>query len=288
LDALQFVILFKAIFLEGLARPFAGIRGVLRLLTDRLRASGGERRMKTGVARLRPQDGRIAALELDSGEEVTADWIFSSAGAVETRRLCGDRSPAAEEARVGRLSFVETIQVLNCAPADFGWNDTIVFFNDASELRYARPVEAVDPHSGVICFPNNFEADGRTLPEGLVRMTCLANFDRWAGLAEADYRAAKAHWFRAITASAGRFLPPVTGEAAARATVATDMFTPVTVQRFTGHLGGAIYGAAEKIRDGRTPFQNLILIGTDQGYLGIVGALLSGITMANLHVLHAR
>ena len=69
------------------------------------------------------------------------------------------------------------------------------------------------------------------------------------------------------------------------ALVATDMFTPLTVQRFTGRLNGAIYGATEKRRDGRTHLDNLFIIGTDQGFLGITGALLSGISMANLHCL---
>jgi hypothetical protein len=43
-----------------------------------------------------------------------------------------------------------------------------------------------------------------------------------------------------------------------------------------------------KIRDGRTPLANLYLAGTDQGFLGIVGAMLSGISMANFHVLAAK
>ena len=63
------------------------------------------------------------------------------------------------------------------------------------------------------------------------------------------------------------------------------MFTPRTVRKFTGHLNGAIYGAPNKIKDGRTHLDNLYLAGTDQGFLGIVGAMLSGISMANLHVL---
>jgi phytoene dehydrogenase-like protein len=63
------------------------------------------------------------------------------------------------------------------------------------------------------------------------------------------------------------------------------MFTPRTITKFTGHLNGAIYGAPQKIRDGRTPFSNLYLCGTDQGFLGIVGAMLSGISMANYHIL---
>jgi phytoene dehydrogenase-like protein len=63
------------------------------------------------------------------------------------------------------------------------------------------------------------------------------------------------------------------------------MFTPKTVERYTGHLEGAIYGAPTKVRNGRTAVENLYLCGTDQGFLGIIGAMLSGISMANFHVL---
>jgi phytoene dehydrogenase-like protein len=64
---------------------------------------------------------------------------------------------------------------------------------------------------------------------------------------------------------------------------AEDFFTPLTIERFTGRIGGAIYGTPQKHRDGRTPFSNLFLCGADQGFLGITGALLSGISIANLH-----
>jgi phytoene dehydrogenase-like protein len=69
------------------------------------------------------------------------------------------------------------------------------------------------------------------------------------------------------------------------ATAATDMFTPRTITKFTGHLGGAIYGAPIKHRQGRTALSNVYLCGTDQGFLGIIGAMLSGISMANYHIL---
>jgi phytoene dehydrogenase-like protein len=67
--------------------------------------------------------------------------------------------------------------------------------------------------------------------------------------------------------------------------VDTDVFTPRTIAKFTGHANGAVYGAPNKIRDGRTHLDNLYLCGTDQGFLGIVGAMLSGITITNLHLL---
>jgi phytoene dehydrogenase-like protein len=168
-----------------------------------------------------------------------------------------------------------------------GWgDDTIVFFNDSDRFDYAAATSAVDPRSGVICFPNNFAyEDGRELPEGVFRCTCLANYDAWKSLPEPDYLAAKQDWYTRIQASARRFLPAIGDDVLPSATLATDMFTPRTVEKFTGHLGGAIYGSPLKHRQGRTRLENVYLCGTDQGFLGIIGAMLSGISMANYHIL---
>jgi phytoene dehydrogenase-like protein len=313
MDVSQFAIMARALYLEGFARPPDGVRVILRVLLEKYRAAGGERRMKCGVSRIIAGGDQATALRLENGEEITADHVLSSIGAVETERLIGVGPPirqaqgpepvegldhkrlervevnALHQQNVGRLSFVETMTVFNCQPAAFGWgNDTIVFFNDSARFDYARPSEQVDPRSGVICFPNNFEyAAGQAPAEGMVRVTCLASYDRWAQLPEETYQADKQRWFAEIQRSARRFLPPVPEDTLARATVATDIFTPRTITRFTGHLDGAVYGSPQKIPDGRTPLKNVYLCGTDQGFVGVVGALLSGISMANLHVLRA-
>ena len=285
----QFAIMFKALYLEGFARPFEGVRVILRVLLEKYRDAGGERRMKCGVQRIVAREDRAVALVLDSGEEVTTDHVISSVGAPETDRLferVEDR--AARPRKTGRLSFVETISILDRQPAELGWGgDTIVFFNDSVRFDYARPAGQVDLRSGVICVPNNFDFGGdRVLPEGIFRVTCLANYDGWANLAEDAYRAAKERWFAEVQRSAQRFLPALAKpDALSAATVATDMFTPRTITKYTGHFAGAIYGAPEKVRDGRTALANLYLCGTDQGFLGIVGAMLSGISMANYHIL---
>jgi len=53
-------------------------------------------------------------------------------------------------------------------------------------------------------------------------------------------------------------------------------------------VDGAVYGSPAKRRDGRTGIENLFVIGTDQGLVGIVGTMLSGVLMANQHALAAR
>ncbi len=62
-----------------------------------------------------------------------------------------------------------------------------------------------------------------------------------------------------------------------------DIFSPMTIERYTWHLNGTVYGSIDKTRDGKTPVKGLFIIGTDQGFLGIVGSILSGISMGNLH-----
>ena len=72
------------------------------------------------------------------------------------------------------------------------------------------------------------------------------------------------------------------------AVIDSDMFTPCTIRRFTGHENGAVYGAPEKQWTGTTHLKNLFICGTDQGLVGIIGAIISGISMANRHVLRKQ
>ena len=67
--------------------------------------------------------------------------------------------------------------------------------------------------------------------------------------------------------------------------IANDTFTPTTIKRFTGHVNGAVYGAPDKRPSGTTHLKNLFICGTDQGLVGIIGAMFSGIVMANRHLL---
>ncbi len=64
-----------------------------------------------------------------------------------------------------------------------------------------------------------------------------------------------------------------------------DVFTPLTVERYTGHYSGSVYGSPDKSRDGTTAIKGLFICGTDQGFLGVIGSMLSGISMANYHSL---
>jgi phytoene dehydrogenase-like protein len=275
----QFVIMFKSIFKEGFARPQAGVRQILDVLVKKYNSCGGELRMKCGVKSLKCANSRVASILLENGEVLTAERILSSAGYVETMKLLTDHNSSNLNCRAGQLSFVESILILNKEPAEMGYNTTITFYSSSDRLGYRKPDKLIDVSSGVICCPNNFQFEN-PLPEGMLRITNLANFDLWNGLSEEDYRAQKAVCLETTLKEVVKFLPDFRDSI-----IFADIFTPKTIHRFTGRINGAAYGTPDKIKTGKTHLDNLFICGTDQGFLGIVGAMLSGISMANLHVL---
>ena len=287
MDFGQFVTLWRAIFEEGFARPFEGVRVIIRALLDRYRSLGGIRKMKCAVRKVLTRNKTAWGVELDSGEILTADNIISTAGLAETQLLCDPGlTPDDVASLTGRLSFGETISCLDRQPAELGCGETIIFFNDSERFDYSQAEQPFDLRSGVICFPNNYRyPDGQSLPEGILRVTGIASHKIWTGYDEMAYASAKEEWFGKILASAARFLPETDDEMLQQHTCYRDMFTPRTITKYTSHLGGAVYGSPGKVKNGLTAFGGLYIAGTDQGFLGIVGAMLSGISIANRHVL---
>jgi phytoene dehydrogenase-like protein len=281
MDFSQFVIMFKALFYQGFGRPLKGVRLILKNLVNHFRKNGGELKLRSGVEKIVAENGQTTGVLLESGEFLEAKNVLSSAGSAETLRLCDD-VPAELIAKgaPGEISFVETIFSLDCDPIDLGHNQTIVFYSDTEQFHYEPPQEPCDLRSGIICSPNNFQYGDDKLDDGCIRITALADPGYWMNLPDESYYPAKEEWCARIVESALSHVPDFRPHV-----VDTDMFTPRTITKFTGHQNGAVYGAPSKIRDGRTHLDNLYLCGTDQGFLGIIGSMLSGITVANLHLL---
>jgi phytoene dehydrogenase-like protein len=282
MDFGQFCIMFRSIFLEGFARPFKGVRLILKHLVRRFRSLGGELKLRSGVERIKVDGDRAIGVVLENGEEIEGKRILSSAGLLETQRLCEDLTHQQAES-AGQLTFIESISVLDKQPSEIGFGETIVFFNDSPKFHWRAPSDSLcDTRTGVICSPNNYlyPSDVGNLEDGIIRLTTIADFNSWSSLSEADYARQKMWWYDRSVASAVRFIPDFRSHV-----IDTDVFTPKTIRRFTSHNNGAVYGAPDKVLDGTTHLNNLFLCGTDQGFVGIVGSIVSGISMANMHCL---
>jgi len=296
MDFGQFVILFRSIFQEGMFRPGGTIKDFLDLLLNHYRSFGGQIRLRAEVEKIitNRANTRVVGIRLASGEEIACDYILSTIGLQETMCLfpvpIGDRKEtkgdrhALSDIDSGRLSFIESIYILpRAAKNTLPGNRTIIFYNLSERFTYRRPIRPVDLQSGVICFPDNFQG----IPEKdtlTLRITHLANYDCWQmpflDQNNDQYRTMKANWVKKSQKTVGKIIGNFQENI-----VYEDSFTPVTIEKYTSKKQGAVYGSPRKIKDGKTSYKNLFIAGTDQGFLGITGSMLSGISIANQYIL---
>lgn len=282
MDFSQFAIMFKSIYFEGFSRPDGGVRTIINLLLKKIESLGGEIKFKHQVTKIITSDnGKVTGVILNNDLHVECSEILSTIGRFETLKLLRPNFEV-QPSNIGKLSFTESIFTTRDKPHSMGTDATIIFYNNRPQYLYRAPEEYIDTQSAVLCFPNNFTND--SLEEGWLRVTSMANYNLWQQLALTDRKAYldKKEWVAQNNLGLlKKVLPEFSGEYLFK-----DVFSPTTIVRYTGHLGGAVYGSPEKIRDGKfSEAEGLYLAGTDQGFLGIVGAMLSGISMTNLHLL---
>jgi phytoene dehydrogenase-like protein len=274
-----FATLFKSIFVEGFARPQDGMRPIIELLTDRLREAGAELHFGCGITKINlDNSGKFQSILDNSGQLFPADCCLSTIGAVETRRLLGDSviPPPLSEVRSGGIQFVEALFELDDAPSAYGLTDCMQFIGLERDFAF-RAMSASSPADCLlVCVPENYIG---VSPTRMLRLSApVASLGPLhSDLArDAMEPGVKSILAQMLLAQLGSYYPRLAGHAKF-----LDLYTPHTFQRFTGHANGAIYGSPDKFADGATGVPHLELAGTDQGLLGIVGALLSGVLAAN-------
>ncbi|MBF0297322.1 MAG: NAD(P)-binding protein [Oligoflexia bacterium] len=319
MDYSQFVIMFRSIFLEGFSKPKGGVRTIINLLLSRIQEECDKNaiykiekvlQFNKKVSSLKLKDGKDGKdgeweITLHSGEIIQSKKVISTIGYVETMGLVEKlekeklaKKDSEHSELVGNLSFTETILILDKEiPANYQ-DTSIIFYNNNSlnKFFYNKPKDNVDSNSSVVCFPNNFGVNSLSSTsssllsssESMIRFSMLANYQLWSKYSREEYIIEKARLLKTSKTLLKKLLPTIdSGDTGQAKIIDHDIFTPRTIHKYTGHLQGSIYGAKLKFKDGRLPTancHNLFLAGTDQGFLGIVGALLSGVTIANFYI----
>lgn len=274
MDFSQFAIMFKSIYMEGFSRPEGGVRTILNLLESRYAEVGGEIKYRALVENI-DTSGETKIIHLKNGESLKTKMIFSSAGLPETNKML--ETSKQTEAPIGKLSFMESLIVLKDKTPLKNFDPTIVFYNDSDIYTYKKPTDYFDASSAVFCLPDNYERNKLGEGHGIVRVTYMANFDLWNTASKEKYKEMKERVLSQALELSSTFLK------SSLDVFYQDVFSPRTIKKYTGHIDGTVYGSTLKKRDGKSGVDGVYLIGTDQGFLGIVGAMLSGISIANLY-----
>ncbi len=195
-----------------------------------------------GVSEIDPDGEQVLSIVLDDGSELRTRQVISSAGWNETMRLCAARQPALaavaatdraidatassassvpeHTGQSGKMTFIESICTLDCQPRelDFDRHHRVLQRSRRNSIMLSRTIWPMCPAASsarrIITATMTFRTVMKTIknrsspPKALLRLTALANFDRWAPARTGrNIKIKKARWLRQMVAAADRFIP---------------------------------------------------------------------------------
>ncbi|MEU7169229.1 NAD(P)/FAD-dependent oxidoreductase [Streptomyces morookaense] len=221
-----------------------GSQAMSTALLDSFLAAGGEVRFNTSVTGILTGRGRVVGVRLDDGEEISARDVVSNASLPVTYGMLDEsvvphriRSDLATR-RVGVSGFVLHMG-LDATPAELGFTTSTTFVNaDLDAERTYASWRTLEPARG-ICVSSYDIAPIGFAPSGAthVSLMTLQYGDVWEQLPAAEYAKAKFAYAETLLDRVEDVAPGIRD-----AIEEVDVATPLTMSRYLGHPGGAIYG----------------------------------------------
>ncbi len=281
----QFVVMAHSLYLEGMGRPANGIEPFWKTLLGELKSHGAQVKLRTAVEHVqRTGDGRYQIV-CSRGKPIVAKKILSSAGMLRTEDLLRSRidglpKESSEEVPVrpsgGKITLCESLFLFPKEQLKNISFPQIRFWAAHQKLSYRCPEDFVNLDNAVFCFPDSDNDDSHFL----VRCSFLANGTKWIESKNGvnDRALSYEETKQMVQKKTLNVLRDQFPELKMIHPLWDDLFTPATIQKYTGHTDGAIYGGPLKKRE---LVPNVFLIGADEGGVGLVGAMMSGVAVAN-------
>lgn len=269
-----FASIFRSLWIDGYCSP-ANIKVFLDRLLEHLRACGADVRFRAGVRRIVVDRGAVRGVVLETGEEIAAHMVISSAGGAETARLAGATSAPALPAE-SAISAFETVLDYDGDTVAEGATHSLVFASFRRSFDWTLEAVGEGVPYLTASVSDAYAGDIAAFPHQIKIGSYCAGRD-WIGRTAVAYAEAKARRQAELIESLKAVFPGVRAERARL----VESLTPATVARYTHHVDGAIYGAQAKNFSGVGESHGLYICGNDQGGIGIIGAAISGLAMAN-------
>lgn len=269
--------------------PEGGGGAIARAVARVLRAHGGEVRLNTRVRRILLENGRAVGVEVVDAHgkvsELRAGVIVSNAGLARTAALAGFAAPALAPSP----SAVTLYLGLSDDPRELGIDGANHWFVlpgvRGERLASLADLTSDQPPMAFVSFSSVVEGATTKHTAQVMTLAEPGAFAGWEGTQWRERGDEYAALKERIAASAIARLDKAFPGIAARVAM-HELSTPLTVERFTGHAGGSIYGAgvtparlAARV-GARTPVKGLLLTGADVCTPGVQGAMMGGVFAA--------
>lgn len=269
--AVAYSVVFSKFLAKGVYTFPGGTARLIRLMQAELRKNGVDIRLRTPASRICVSGRRVRGVEA-AGRTIPARAVVSNANLKSTIfQLVGpehfDRD-FIEQARAVRLSHSSTQVYMALRPGqtvDPQRCGDLLFCSTAPVLR-TDWLLARDATSRTFSFYYPSEQPGPSRVR--VVATTNARYEDWAGLSGQEYQQRKQDLVEATLQSASDYIPDIRQKLEW-----VECATPLTVERFSGHPGGASFG---------TKFEGLAVSRDLPGQIaglyhaGSVGIIMSG------------
>ena len=288
-------------YLNGGYYPVGGASAIAQSIVPVIESAGGKALIRRDVKRILVDGGRAVGVEVihrrggeDRLERYLAPVIISNAGAWNTYARLLPResaSPAVEameslgEAPTGTSLYVSFRE----SPEKLGFRGENYWISEDYEHDAARESEDAllgRPSGCYLSFPSLKDPEATVHTAEILVLPAYDAFKRWADLPwkkrGEEYEALKDRMAEGMLDLVDRHFPGF------RELVDySELSTPLSVEHFTAHPGGAIYGlpgTPERFRQDwlgvRTPLKNVFMAGADVYLHGVLGAAMGGVAAA--------
>jgi len=285
-------------YLRGAYYPAGGAGAIAASIVPEIEAAGGACRLNHEVTEVLVERGRAVGVRAQARSggtarevEFRAPLVISAAGADTTflRLLSSRLRPHGFDGSHTNdgTSVISLYVGLKESPAalGFGPENRWLFDGTDHDALYASRGELLRGRATAVllAFPSLKDpAAARAHTAQLVTIADATAFAGWRGRAwrrrGTEYDALKRAVSDTLLGFVERRYPGFRDQVAY-----TELSTPMSVEHFTGHRRGIVYGGAgtpERFRDPayrvRTHVPGLLLAGTDAGTLGVTGAFMGG------------
>lgn len=222
-----------------------GSQAMSSALLDVFLSEGGDVKFNCGVEKIHVKNGRAYGVVTEQGEDIRCDFVVSNASSIVTYNDLIDANESPETARldlksqsIGTSGFVLHMG-LDCNPEDVGFTTSTNFFAESTdEDALFRRVKTLDrPLCGLATC---YDLENPTFsPKGACHLSLMTlQYGKpWLDVRPEDYADTKDRYADQLINLAERNFPGIRDNIEE-----VDIATPITIMRYLGHPGGAIYG----------------------------------------------
>ncbi len=270
-------LLYSAVCLGYMEHAGGYIKGSSQQLSNALAAkindNNGQILLNTKVTRILVSNDKAGGVITDEGELFYSDVVISNAGAYETVIEMIEETAFKKKYRNkilrqdNSLSAIQLYLGLDCSPDDLNLNihSFTVFptYDHDENIRMIR--EGFYEQTMYSCMLYS-AVDSSLAPNGkaVMNIFSLDLLSNWERLSKIEYENKKAQVTEALIKKAEKQIPELS-----KHIIVKELGTPKTMNRYTGHREGSIYGPAQNIYQSgmnrlkaETPIQGLYLTGS--------------------------